>query len=164
MWAQPGDDSLQLRADRRPIAGYADWFDRLVLLRPAATGWNDPARFGASSGPFPWAEAVGSVSYTILALVGFAVAGFVVGWRRRRRDPVLGAVATVAAILFVWSVVVGNALDYRENNRFRVEAGPLLVVLASVGMEFTIRYVANRRRARATTTADPVRVPSRPLR
>ena len=53
-WAQPGDDSLQLRKVRAPIATYADWFDRLVLLRPVATGWNDPARFTASAGAFPW--------------------------------------------------------------------------------------------------------------
>ncbi len=79
LWSEPGDDSLQLRADRRPIAGYADWFDRLVLLRPVATGWNDPARFAASRGAFPWGEALGSVSYTILALVGIR------GVRRRRR-------------------------------------------------------------------------------
>jgi hypothetical protein len=161
VWAEPGDDSLQLRADRRPIAGYADWFDRLVLLRPVATGWTDPARFGASSGPFPWGEALGSVSYTILALVGFAILGIVVGWRRGRRDQVLNTVSIVAAILLVWSVVVGNALDYRENNRFRVEAGPLLIVLAAVGIEFAIRRFTNRRRgAHGSTTVHPVPIPS----
>ena len=152
VWAEPGDDSLQLRADRRPIAGYADWFDRVVLLRPVATGWNDPDRFGASRGPFPWGEALGSVSYTILALVGFAVYGVVAGRRRRQRNLVLRTVSTVAAILFAWSLVVGNALDYRENNRFRVEAGPLVLVLAAVGLEFTIRHVANRRRPAGGST------------
>ncbi len=144
LWAEPGDDSLQLRADRRPIAGYADWFDRLILLRPVATGWNDPARFTASSGAFPWGEALGSVSYTILALVAFAAYGVVVAWRRRG-DRVLHTVVTVAAILLVWSIVVGNALDYRENNRFRVEAGPLLLVLATVGLELALRRVTSRR-------------------
>ncbi len=161
VWAEPGDDSLQLRADRRPIAGYADWFDRIVLVRPVAIGWNDPARFGASAGPFPWGEALGSVSYTILALFGFAVFGAVVGWRRRHHDAVLHTVTTIALILLVWSVVVGNALDYRENNRFRVEAGPLLLVLGSVGLEFTIRYVGSRRRAALEpTTALPNPTPS----
>jgi hypothetical protein len=146
VWSEPGDDSLQLRRDREPIAGYADWFDRLVLLRPVATGWNDPARFEASHGPFPWGEALGSVSWTILALLGFAVYGVVVGWRRGGRGSVLRSAVTVAAILLVWSIVVGNALDYRENNRFRVEAGPLLLVLAAVGMELAIRTVSSRRR------------------
>ena len=144
LWSEPGDDSLQLRADRRPIAGYADWFDRLVLLRPVATGWNDPARFAASRGAFPWGEALGSVSYTILALVGFAAYGVAVAWRRRR-DRVLHTVVTVAAILLVWSIIVGNALDYRENNRFRVEAGPLLLVLAAVGLEQALRRFTSRR-------------------
>jgi len=161
VWSEPGDDSLQLRSDRRPIGGYADWFDRLVLLRPVATGWNDPARFGASSGGFPWGEALGSVSYTILALVAFAVYGTVAAWRRRRRDQPMYTVMTVGAILLVWSIGVGNALDYRENNRFRVEAGPLLLVLATVGIELAIRRVTSRRhRAGGSTTVHPAPAPS----
>ena len=165
VWAEPGDDSLQLRADRRPIAGYADWFDRLVLLRPVATGWNNPARFGASNGAFPWGDALGSVSYTILALVGFAAYGAVVGWRRGRRGGALRTVSTIAATLAVWSIVVGNALDYRENNRFRVEAGPLLLVLAAVGLEFAVRGVTNRRRREGESpTVLPVPTPSAPPR
>jgi hypothetical protein len=165
VWAEPGDDSLQLRNDRHPIAGYADWFDRIVLLRPVATGWNDPARFEASAGAFPWGEALGSVSYTILALAGFAVWGAIAGWRRGRRNSALRTVTTVAAVLLAWSVVVGNALDYRENNRFRLEAGPLLLVLATVGIEFTLRAVAKRRRpAGDATTADPTPAPSAPPR
>jgi hypothetical protein len=160
LWAEPGDDSLQLRADRRPIAAYADWFDRLVLLRPVATGWNDPARFGASRGSFPWGEALGSISYTVLALVGFACYGFVVGWRDRRSQ-VLHTVSIVAAMLLAWSIVIGNALDYRENNRFRVEAGPLLLVLAAVGLEFMVRRVRGRRRGEASTTELPAPAPSR---
>lgn len=158
VWAQPGDDSLQLRAVRRPIATYADWFDRLVLLRPVATGWNDPARFGASAGPFPWGEALGSISYTVLLLTAFALAGAVLAWRRRH-DPALRTVATVAAVLLGWSIVVGNALDYRENNRFRVEAAPLLLLLGAIGIELTVRAAAARRRGggsgRATATPTP---------
>jgi hypothetical protein len=165
VWAEPGDDSLQLRKDRHPIAAYADWFDRIVLLRPVATGWNDPARFGASAGAFPWGEALGSVSYTILALVGFAVWGAIAGWRRGGRNSALRTVTTVAAVLLAWSIVVGNALDYRENNRFRLEAGPLLLVLATVGIELTIRAVAQRRHAASdATTAPPAPAPSAPLR
>lgn len=160
VWAEPGDDSLQLRTDRRPIAAYADWFDRLVLLRPVASGWNDPARFGASAGPFPVGDALGSVSYTILALVGFALAGTVLAWRRRQDAP-LRTVATVAAVVLAWSIVAGNALDYRENNRFRVEATPLLLVLATIGLELTIRHVVRRRRRGAPepTTASPAPAP-----
>ena len=142
-WAQPGDDSLQLRKVRAPIATYADWFDRLVLLRPVATGWNDPARFTASAGAFPWGEALGSVSYTILALFGFAIYGAIAGWRRRRWDGVdVRCVCTVAAVLLVTSVVLGNALDYRENNRFRVEAAPFMLVLAALGLEVLLRVGA----------------------
>jgi hypothetical protein len=160
-WAQPGDDSLQLRKVRAPISGYADWFDRLVLLRPVATGWNDPARFTASAGAFPWADALGSVSYTLLALFGFALFGGVAGWRRGRSDRSgLRCVCTVALVLLTASVIVGNALDYRENNRFRVEAVPFTLVLASVGIEFTVRHVANRRRRSVPTTESPVPAPS----
>jgi hypothetical protein len=162
-WAQPGDDSLQLRKVRAPIATYADWFDRLVLLRPVATGWNDPARFGASAGAFPWGEALGSVSYTVLALLGFALYGMVAGWRRRRSNGVdLRCVCTVAGVMLVTSVVLGNALDYRENNRFRVEAAPFILVLAALGLEFALRRVGDRRRRSATTTESPAPAVSAP--
>jgi len=164
VWAQPGDDSLQLRRVRAPIAGYANWFDRLVLLRPVATGWNDPARFAASAGAFPWGNALGSVSYTLVALFGFAIYGGITGWRRGRSGArALGCVCAVGLIVLVSSTFVGNALDYRENNRFRVEIGPVTLVLAAVGLEFAIQgWVARRarrsRRARGVETeANPAR-------
>jgi hypothetical protein len=156
VWAEPGDDSLQLRSDRGPIAGYADWFDRLVLLRPVATGWNDPARFAASSGSFPIGDALGSISYTVLALTVLAGYGIVAGWRRGGRGSALRTLVTVAGVILVWSIVVDNALDYRENNRFRVEVGPLLLVLAAVGIELGIRrFTATRRPPADAPTALP---------
>jgi hypothetical protein len=162
-WAQPGDDSLQLRKVRAPISAYADWFDRLVLLRPVATGWNDPARFAASAGAFPWGDALGSVSYTVLALFGLALYGAIAGWRRRRAGPVdLRCVCTTAVVLLLASVVVGNALDYRENNRFRVESAPFTLVLAALGLEFALRHVGDRRRRSASATADPAPTLSAP--
>jgi hypothetical protein len=99
------------------------------------------------------------VSYTILALTAFALAGFVLAWRRRHDVP-LRTLATVAAVLLGWSIVVGNAFDYRENNRFRVEAAPLLLVLAAIGIELTIRAASARRRARHDATmATPAPAP-----
>jgi hypothetical protein len=163
VWAEPGDDSLQLRRDREPIAGYADWFDRLVLLRPVATGWNDPARFEASSGPFPWGEAAGSVSWTIVALLGFAVYGVVAGWRRGGRASVLRVVVTAAGTMLAASIVIGNALDYRENNRFRVEVGPLLLLLAAVGIELALRKVTSRRDDAGAAATAPPGQPASPL-
>jgi hypothetical protein len=155
VWAEPGDDSLQLRKAREPIAGYADWFDRLVLLRPTATGFNDPFRFSADAGAFPWGEALGSVSYTLLGLFALAMYGGIAGWRRgsRGQDPVLRAVCAVALGLLVFSVVVGNALDFRENNRFRVEAAPFTLVLAAVGAELVLRHLAARRAAAREVTS-----------
>jgi hypothetical protein len=136
VWAEPGDDALQLKRVRRPLAGYADWFDRVVLLRPVATGWNDPARFTANAGAFPLGDALGSISYTLLGLFALSVIGGVLGLQRGRPgDRVLGCVCVVGLILIAYSVVVGNALDYRENNRFRVETAPVVLVLGAVGAE-----------------------------
>ena len=110
-------------------------------------------------------EALGSVSYTILALFGFAIYGAIVGWRRRRWDGVdVRCVCTVAAFLLVTSVVLGNALDYRENNRFRVEAAPFMLVLAALGLEVLLRRRADRRRHSAPTTETPVPAASAPSR
>jgi hypothetical protein len=164
-WAQPGDDSLQLRKVRAPISAYADWFDRLVLLRPVATGWNDPARFTASAGAFPWGDAFGSISYTVVALFAFALYGAIAGWRRARTGGVnVRCVCTVAGLLLVASVVVGNALDYRENNRFRVEAAPFILVLAALGLEYALRRAADHRRRSDPTTEDPTPPLSAPRR
>ena len=76
------------------------------------------------------------------------------------RTRCLRTVATVSAILLVWSIVVGDALDYRENNRFRVEAASLLLVLGAIGLELTIRRVATHRQRRdRPTTASPAPTP-----
>jgi hypothetical protein len=153
VWAEPGDDSLQLRKVREPIAGYADWFDRLVLFRPTASGFKNPSRFGANAGAFPVGEALGSISYTLLGLFALALYGGVAGWRRgsrgvaAERDDVMRTVCSVALGLLVFSVIVGNALDFRENNRFRVEAWPFTLVLAAVGAELLLRRLAARRAA-----------------
>ncbi|HEX9504604.1 MAG TPA: hypothetical protein VGA62_01240, partial [Acidimicrobiia bacterium] len=145
VWAEPGDDLLQLRRVRAPIAGYADWFDRLILLRPVATGWNDPARFTANAGSFPVGDALGSISYTLLALFVLAVFGGIAGLRRdRRNDRALRCVCATGLILITYSTLVGNALDYRENNRFRVEAAPVVLVLGAVGAEELGRRVRAR--------------------
>jgi len=149
VWAEPGDDLLQLRRARAPIGGYADWFDRLVLLRPVATGWNDPARFTADAGAFPVGDALGSISYTLLALFVLAIYGGAAGWRRGRRgNPVLDCVCVAGLVLIGYSVVIGNALDYRENNRFRVETAPVVLVLGALGAELIWQRMRARRRAR----------------
>ena len=147
VWAEPGDDLIQLRALRAPIAGYADWFDRFVLLRPVATGWNDPYRFTAESGGFPVGrDALGSISYTLLALFGLALFGGVVGYRRARNgDPVRRCVCSVGLVVVVFATLVGNALDFRENNRFRFEIAPAVVVLGALGLELIWQRAHERR-------------------
>ncbi len=146
VWAEPGDDVLQLQKARAPIGGYADWFDRIVLLRPVASGWNDPARFTANAGSFPVGDALGSISYTLLGLFALAVYGGVAGWRRGRAgNPALRCVCAVGLVLIGYSTIVGNALDYRENNRFRVETAPVVLVLGALGVELTWRSVRARR-------------------
>ena len=126
---------------------------------PIATGFNDPARFSANAGAFPWGEALGSISYTLLGLFVLALYGGIAGWRRGSRaeaglgDQVLRTVCAVALGLLVFSVVIGNALDFRENNRFRVEAGPFTLVLAAVGAELLLRRLNARRSARAAASS-----------
>jgi hypothetical protein len=146
VWAEPADDTLQLRKVRRSVSGYADWFDRIVLLRPVATGHTNPARFTASAGAFPWGDALGSISYTWLAFIGVAVFGGIAGWRRREpADRALRVVCIVSLVLLAYSVVLGNALDYRENNRFRLEVAPAILVLGAVGTELILRRRASSR-------------------
>jgi hypothetical protein len=155
LWAEPADDLLQLRHVRAPIAGYADWFDRLVLLRPVATGWNNPDRFAADAGPFPVGNALGSISYTLLALFALALYGGIAGFRRGRRgETVVQCVCAVGLIVIVYSTLVGNALDYRENNRFRFETAPAVLVLGALGAELTWQRVEARHARRDASEHD----------
>ena len=161
VWAEPGDDLLQLRRARGPIAGYADWFDRLVLLRPVATGGNNPARFTADAGPFPVGDALGSISYTLLALFALALYGGLAGWRRGRAgDPVLRCVCVAGLIVVGYSTLVGNGLDYRENNRFRVETAPVVLVLGALGAELA----AQRLSRWGLDRSGAIRAPAEPQR
>ena len=125
--------------------------------------------------PFATTTALGVTAIVVGALVvhlpGFvhqlfdSDEGAIAGWRRRRWNSVdLRCVCTVAAVLLAASVVLGNALDYRENNRFRVEAAPFMLVLAAVGLEVLIRRLADRRRRSVPTTETPVPAASVPSR
>jgi hypothetical protein len=94
------------------------------------------------------------VSYTLLALFALAIYGGVAGWRRGRRgDPVLRCVCVAGLILVGYSTVVGNGLDYRENNRFRLETSPVVLVLGALGAELAWQRVRARRAGAAHDVA-----------
>jgi hypothetical protein len=80
-----------------------------------------------------------------LLLAGYAlgvVYGAKVAWRAlaaRPRDAVLGLTAGFLVLNVIWVVVVGNAVELGENNRFRFVADPLCLALLGLFIEDFMR-------------------------
>lgn len=153
LWLKPADDYFVLAEEREHIEGYANVYDALVLLRPAEVGITEKSastlRYRAEndiSTPL-WSEILGSISWTVVLLHGAALLGWAVTVARGRRDGDrrAAAVATVGIILLVFLGLAMNALEVGENNRFRYEAMPVLLLLAALGFEAVARWVGNRR-------------------
>src|SRR5262249_32641732 len=84
----------------------------------------------------------------LLVLFALAIYGGVTGVRSGRRGAsALRCVCIVGLIIIVYSTLVGNALDYRENNRFRFETAPVVLLLGAVGAERVWEKFSARRRA-----------------
>ena len=152
VWAEPGDDLAAAAPSPAPHRHLRRLVRSVVLIRPVATGMERPGAIHGRAGAFPVADALGSMSYTLLALFGLAVYGGIVGGGAAAAGiPPCGASAPWVWSLIGYSLVTGNALDDRENNRFRVEASPVVLVLAAVGSEPIVATTAARRRRRVGT-------------
>ncbi len=131
------------------IAPYDRWYRRIVLLEiPFPRLVHSPS---GDLGP-PFYDHMGSfpqIQLTILLAGAVIVVQGVRQLRRRRlRDPT--AVFDVfAAFTVAWTFVVGNALDFGENNRFHLDAELLMLLLLGLAIERAWRRVAQRQRGSA---------------
>lgn len=97
-------------------------------LPPSLTAWARPGGSSAVAQRLSTAGVLAAAALMAVAVAGLRLLSEVV----RRRRPAGAA----AALLFSWATVVyvtvaGNALDVGENQRFRFEAEPLLLVLSA---------------------------------
>ena len=72
----------------------------------------------------------------------------------------LRCVCVAGLIVVGYSTLVGNGLDYRENNRFRVETAPVVLVLGALGAELAAQRLSRWGRDRSGA----IRAPAEPQR
>jgi hypothetical protein len=132
------------------VAAYDTWYRRIVLLEmPFPRLVHSPsgdlgAQYYDHMGSFP------QIDFTII-IAGLVIVVRGIGSLRRRssRGPV--AIFDVfAAFTVAWTFVVGNALDFGENNRFRFAVEPLMLLLLGLAIERVVRRLARQYRERSS--------------
>ena len=149
VWAEPGDDLLQLRPVRTPIAALRR------LVRPVRTA---PPRGDGVERSVPVhgrcrrvprrarrLPRLDQLHPARVVLDSRSSAGWSVTGEREPGSGCAGACARSGLVVIVFSTLVGNALDFRENNRFRVETAPVVLVLGALGLELIWRRAQERR-------------------
>ena len=143
-WFTPSDQYFFFRPNRRAVAGYASFYDKAVEWQTKV----DPDVGGLTGGQhlFP---SPGMLSWQAVVTYGLALLGVPVLVLRRRMQP-----AEVLALAFLWFTVLyamlgTNLVELGENNRLRLELGPLPLVAAVVVVTQLVRgaVVVRRRRA-----------------
>jgi hypothetical protein len=140
----PASDNHFLLPNRRRIAGldrvYSHALCGQILYAPESTA-------EALARRAPARRALG-VAWWVLAgyALGVTYGARVVwrAWTARPRDAVVGFTAGFLVLNVVWIVVVGNAVELGENNRFRFLADPSCLALVGLFIEGCLE---RRRRA-----------------
>ncbi len=131
LWTVPPDEYPFIQANRKAIDTWADAYDRVVLLRPAAVPVIAP------DSP--------DVSYTLIAVYALAVLGApVLAWRRRRTEKAQAALLAFLAVTTIFALVATSLIEFGENERFAMELGPLPLVAATAVVVAALRPVFGR--------------------
>lgn len=107
----------------------------------STAGWGTPI-YGRLEAPADFSLTL-VAAYSLLVVAGALVA---VRWIRRRSVTTSDLVVMIAALLALFTVVVGAVAELGEQSRFRTATDPLVVVVVAVGIE---RWVRRRRQPQA---------------
>jgi hypothetical protein len=139
LWFVPSDQYEFLRSNRAHIGTWARLYDRAVLWQPKA----DYFPRGLTTrglGPNP-----SQVSYeTVLVFVLAVFGGPLAFWFRRRYDRAGAFALAVIWTTVVYALMVTSLFEFGENERFRLELGPLPMVLGAAVIGSLIEF-RNRR-------------------
>jgi hypothetical protein len=135
----PASDSYFLLRNRRQVEGldrlYSHGLCGQIRYAPGST-----AEALARQSP---AERLLGVGWLLLAGYALGTAHGVRVVRRalaaRPRDPTLGLTTGFLVLNVIWIVVIGNAVELGENNRFRFVADPLCLALLGLFIEDRLR-------------------------
>lgn len=142
---RPASDYFTLRENRPYVAGLDRLYNTVLY---GVVGGGEPD-FVLPEARVQYRQAPGRTAWFVV--IGYAVAlvgGAWAIWHRRRAGG-QGPSPLVLGFLWstvVWVMVVGNALEVGENNRFRLYTEPLVIaLLAAVAVMWRRRQRAGRR-------------------
>ena len=126
VWMLPSDQYFAVAPNYRRIGGYARAFDAALLIQPTFAGPQTGVRAETIRQPPPLA----GESWTLICAMLFLLFGApVVLYRYRRADARSACIGLMLWLTIAYSFVVTSLIAIGENNRFRFELGPVLVVL-----------------------------------
>jgi hypothetical protein len=134
-WTVPSDEYYFVSKNRAHISSWANLFDRTVLVRPVADPGPGILNLAPHQGP-----GAAQLSYLTMVIDALAVFGAPwVVWRLRRVDR-----ATAATMAFLWmtsvyALAATSLLEFGENQRFRMELGPVPLAAAVVVVTLLVR-------------------------
>ncbi|MBC8144345.1 MAG: hypothetical protein H7X80_02100 [bacterium] len=121
------------------LAGYTDVYNTAVLGQFISRDEYDASPALRTN----WLGRVGTMALILVIVIPASfIACALILWRnRKRREHVtLGFIWLTT----LWVTVASNAIDNGENNRFRFETDPMLIVLAGVAIEHVLRRRSGR--------------------
>ena len=142
LYCQPSWYNAKLKLNKEAMSG---WLSSLSSLR--IKGWIDlrPFKrwaFGAQGeeDPYPVSSLLFLPSILIFACVGAVVRIS----RFTRKGDTSGLAFIFMTFTVVYIAVLGNALEYGENNRFRVETDPLIFLLGVIIVRDAWSYIQQK--------------------
>jgi hypothetical protein len=126
LWTFPSDEYAYVLVNWLNIRPWSNFFDRTVLLRPAA---KPSSVVGAAQ-----------LSYSTILVYLCAIIGTpIVIWRRRRDDPAAAAGLAYLVVTVLYSFAATSLIELGENQRFAMELGPLPLIAAVVVVVTALR-------------------------
>lgn len=143
VWNVPSDEYFAVAGNRRHVTDWADWFDRTILLRPAANA----SAITVAKYYFDDQPALIQLSVTTVLVNGVNLLGLpIVVLARWRRDRAWAGSLGYVWMTILYAFAVTSLVELGENQRFAMELAPLPLV----GLAVVVSYAFGGRRSRWT--------------
>lgn len=148
LWMLPSDDYPFVSQNRAKIAGFAQMFDRTVLLQPSGDETLQVDAIVHKQGPSPSQVPYGTLLVFLIALAGSPI--LVLRLRRSDRE-------RAVTLFYVWftisfAYVVASLTEFAENERMRFQLGALPIIAAAT---VTTTVLRERTRNRGSKRSRP---------
>ncbi len=136
----PSDQYIFVASNQSKISTYARVYDLVVNWQVLGTSPTSTTSFASGHGPSFLETAWGVVMVYGLALIGAPW----VAWRRRQ-DHAFALTMAFMWLTTLYVAVLTNLVEIGENNRFRVDLGPVVLVMAAVVIDALAREIRQQK-------------------